>query len=193
MMNTRLGLEGLPMTASRRATSTGLSDAQLLAQCEVDTYRASGPGGQKRNKTSSAVRLRHPATGLIVIAEESRSQHENRARALRRLRQALYLKVRDDLGPAERSPDALLGRDDYRAARDGDGRLHLGRKDPRFWPAVGVVLDVLQAVEGRVSDAAAALGVSTANLVDFLATDPKVWEQANRLRAQFGQKVLKSP
>jgi hypothetical protein len=193
MMNTRPGLDGLPMAGSRRATWAGLSDAQLLAQCEVDTYRASGPGGQKRNKTSSAVRLRHPASGLIVIAEESRSQHENRARALRRLRQAFYLKVRDELGPGECTPDALLGRDDYREARDADGRLHLGRKDPRFWPAVGIVLDVLQAVGGRVSDAAAALGVSTGNLVDFLATEPKVWEQANRLRAQFGQKVLRSP
>src|SRR5205807_10509656 len=78
---------------------TALTDAQLLAQCEVDTYRASGPGGQKRNKTSSAVRLRHPASGLSVIAEESRSQHENRARALRRLRQAFYLKLREALRP----------------------------------------------------------------------------------------------
>ncbi len=59
---------------------TALTDEQLLAQCEVDTYRASGPGGQKRNKTSSAVRLRHLPSGLLVIAEESRSQHENKAR-----------------------------------------------------------------------------------------------------------------
>src|ERR671930_326176 len=83
------------MATPRRADWTGLTDDQLLSQWEVDTYRASGPGGQKRNKTSSAVRLRHPPTGLIVIAEESRSQHENKARALRRLRQALYLKIRD--------------------------------------------------------------------------------------------------
>src|SRR5437763_2370806 len=87
------------MTDSRSHWAN-LSDPQLLAQCAVDTYRASGPGGQKRNKTSSAVRLRHLPSGLIVIAEESRSQHENRARALRRLRQALYLKVRDEI-PAE--------------------------------------------------------------------------------------------
>src|SRR5262249_3818363 len=79
---------------------TSLSDDQLLAQCEVDTYRARGPGGQKRNKPSSGVRLRHPPSGLVVIAEESRSQHENRARALRRLRQALYLKLREDVPPA---------------------------------------------------------------------------------------------
>ena len=66
----------------------------MLAQCEVDTYRASGPGGQKRNKTSSAVRLRHPPTGLLVIAEESRSQHANKAKALKRLRRALWADLR---------------------------------------------------------------------------------------------------
>jgi hypothetical protein len=53
------------------------------------------------------------------------------------------------------------------------------------------VLDVLQATGARVSEAAAALGISTGNLVDFLQTDPKVWEQANGLRARFGLKALK--
>ena len=171
---------------------TVLSDAQLLAQCEVDTYRASGPGGQKRNKTSSAVRLRHPPSGLIVIAEESRSQHENRARALRRMRQALYLKIREELPPEARTAAALAARPDYGPARGADGRLHLGRKDPRYWPAVGVVLDVLQAAEARVGEAAEALGVSTGNLIDFLSSDDKVWEQANHLRARFGHKALRS-
>src|SRR2546423_13819487 len=96
-------MDGTFMIASGRATWTALSDAQLLDQCAVDTYRASGPGGQKRNKTSSAVRLRHPPSGLIVIAEESRSQHENRARALRRPRPGLFLKGRAEI-PAPRPP-----------------------------------------------------------------------------------------
>lgn len=168
-----------------RGSWTSLTDPQLLAQCEVDTYRASGPGGQKRNKTSSAVRLRHPPSGLIVIAEESRSQHENRVRALRRLRQALFLKVRDELPPAD-----LAARGEFRQALDKGGRLDVGRKDPRFWPAAGVVLDVVQMLQARVHDAAVALGISTGNLVDFLATDPKLWEQVNVLRTRFGHKLL---
>src|SRR5262249_61931782 len=170
-----------------------LSDRQLLEQCAVDTYRASGPGGQKRNKTSSAVRLRHPPSGLIVIAEESRSQHEDRQRALRRLREALYLKLREALPPEALAPEALAARADYRDARGRDGRLDLGRKDPRFWPAAGLALDVLQAMQARVGKAAAALGISTGNLIDFLSTSPKLWEQANLLRARFGQKPLRSP
>lgn len=175
-----------------RARWTGLTDAQLLGQCEVDTYRASGPGGQKRNKTSSAVRLRHPPSGLIVIAEESRSQHENRARALKRMRQALYLKIRDALTAEEMRPEVMGSKPEYREACDGAGRLHLGRKDPRFWPVVGLLLDVLQVVEGRVHDAAVACGTSTANLVDFLQVEPKVWEQVNIMRTRFGHKPLRS-
>jgi hypothetical protein len=174
-----------------RADWANLTDAQLLAQCAVDTYRASGPGGQKRNKTSSAVRIRHLASGLIVIAEESRSQHENRARALRRLRHALYLQVREELAPETLAPEALAARPEYEGVVGSAGRLHLGIKDPRFWPVVGLVLDVLQAVQGRVSEAAAALGVSTGNLVDFLQSDDKVWQTANQLRAQFGHGPLR--
>src|SRR6266480_3575147 len=99
-----------------RTQWTALTEDQLLAQCEVDTYRASGPGGQKRNKTSSAVRLRHPPSGLLVIAEESRSQHENKAKALKRLRQALYLKLREaaSLEPAQ---DASIAAVKNRAGR----------------------------------------------------------------------------
>jgi hypothetical protein len=173
----------------KRSTWTDLNDAQLLSQCEVDTYRASGPGGQKRNKTSSAVRIRHLPSGLIVIAEESRSQHENRARALTRLRQALFLELREEL--SAEAVSSVSQREELASVRSLSGKLEVGRKDSRFWPVVGVVLDVLEATEARVSDAARALGISTGHLIDFLETDPKVWAQANHLRARFGQKPLK--
>src|SRR5687768_10522322 len=62
-----------------------LTDDALLAECRWDIYRGSGPGGQKRNKTSNTVRLTHLPTGTQVTAGESRSQAENRMRALRRL------------------------------------------------------------------------------------------------------------
>jgi hypothetical protein len=168
-----------------------LSDGELLGQCEVDTYRASGPGGQKRNKTSSAVRLRHAPSGLIVIAEESRSQHDNKAKALRRLKKALFLDIREPIPIEALTPDRIAALPDYTGARGPDGRLHLGVKDPRFWPAVGVVLDVLAAVEAKVSEGAELLGISTGNLIGFLETDTKVWQTANNLRAHFGRKVLK--
>lgn len=169
---------------------TSLDDAQLLRQCDVDTYRASGPGGQKRNKTSSAVRLRHAPSGLIVIAEESRSQHENKAKALRRLRQALYLKLRRPTLDGDSGNAAALA--EIVAAKNAAGRLDVGRKDARFWPAAGRVLDVLDALQARVHDAAAALGVTTGNLLAFLQIEPKLWEQANILRQKHGQKPLRA-
>ena len=55
------------------------------------------------------------------------------------------------------------------------GKFEVGRKDARFWPVVGVVLDVLEATQARVSEAAAALGISTGGLIDFLDCDPR-WQ-----------------
>ncbi len=162
-----------------------LDDARLLAQCDLDTYRASGPGGQKRNKTSSAVRLRHGPTGLIVTASESRSQHENRARALRRLREAIALTQREPLDPAS-GPPAFF--------RDALSRAPGLRVNPRhddYYRIIQFVLDLLAAARGSVADAAASVALSTAQLTRFLRCDPKLWTQANRIREEFGRSPLR--
>ena len=67
---------------------------RLLAECDVETYRSSGPGGQKKNKTESSVRVRHRPTGLTRIATESRSQMRNREAALERMWDALQARAR---------------------------------------------------------------------------------------------------
>ena len=61
-------------------------DEDLLRECLVDTFRSSGPGGQHVNKTESAVRLTHLPSGVVVISRESRSQHQNKALCLQKLR-----------------------------------------------------------------------------------------------------------
>ena len=67
---------------------------RLLRDCDVETYRASGPGGQHRNKTESAVRMTHRPTGLVRVATEHRSQLRNRELALERIWRALEVRRR---------------------------------------------------------------------------------------------------
>jgi ribosome-associated protein len=66
----------------------------LERECEITPYRSSGPGGQKKNKTESSVRVVHRPSGLVRIATESRSQSANRLLALDRIRQALEIRRR---------------------------------------------------------------------------------------------------
>ena len=61
---------------------------------KVEFYRSSGPGGQHRNVTDSAVRIRHIQTGMVVQASERRSQAQNRELAMERLKEALEKRER---------------------------------------------------------------------------------------------------
>ena len=64
------------------------------AEIRIEFYRGSGPGGQHRNTTDSAVRIRHLPTGIVVHASEHRSQTRNREVAMERLSQALEKRAR---------------------------------------------------------------------------------------------------
>src|SRR2546425_7336612 len=58
---------------------------RVARDCDITAFKSSGPGGQKKNKTESSVRVRHRATGITRIATESRSQARNRELALERV------------------------------------------------------------------------------------------------------------
>ncbi len=169
-----------------------MEDDALRGDCDIHIYKSSGPGGQHRNKVSSAVRLKHRPTGITAQGDESRSQHENRQIALRRLRMNLACRRRC---PIERGQDlpALVQECIFQPRGKAVGspkRLEIGRKDFRFWHVAAYLLDALEHFESRVGLAADWLGVSTGSLVRVLKSDRHLFAAAQKLRRQFNKTPL---
>ncbi|MEZ4367895.1 MAG: peptide chain release factor-like protein [Kofleriaceae bacterium] len=163
-------------------------DDQLLADCDVHRYRASGPGGQHRNKTESAVRLRHRPSGITAIAEDSRAQPENKARALRRLREKLAVGLREPVDlPAFAATPSL-------AALLGGGTARLGektRQTPAYLIGMAQLLDVFVATGAEVAATAAAVGLTTGATSKLLMHDERFAAAANAARAERGLRPLR--
>jgi hypothetical protein len=157
-------------------------DARLLAECEIHLHRTGGPGGQHRNKVSSAVRLVHRPSGATATASERRSQHENKSNALARLREALALYARAPLPERCTWPPSVQVR---------GGRLKVGADNPGVYHVLGLVLDALAAHAGVHQDAAGYLGVTPSSLARFLGDYPKALTEANRIRAARGLPPLR--
>ena len=162
----------------------GADDGQLLKQCRVDTYIASGPGGQHRNRTYSAVRLTHVTTGVSVTGEERRSQHENKQKALGRLRMALALQVR--------SADFAL-HESVREIFTAAVPVRVNARNQLYPQVCAAVLDALFASSGSLSSAAQLLHLSTGQFVKIVARDGDLLTAANRLRDYFDLKPIKTP
>jgi hypothetical protein len=174
-----------PLLLLPPAMSTRLiSDDALLAQCRWDQFRGSGPGGQKRNKTSNAVRLTHGPTGISATATESRSLSENKLYALRRLK----LKLAADL----REPVDLLmfAPPEWFVSIRHENRIAASHRHPLFAAAGGLILDLMAALGGNPAAVAINLGVSTTAVIKLLETEPHLWAAANHIRAEAGLQPL---
>jgi ribosome-associated protein len=107
--------------------SLWLNDAALAAECDVEVFIASGPGGQHRNKTESGVRLHPQLTGITTMATERRSQLRNRSEALARLRRqlealAIEPKVRRPTRPTKAAKEHRLQEKRRLAGKKADRR-----------------------------------------------------------------------
>ncbi len=170
----------------------------LLSQCEVTTRRRSGPGGQHRNKVETGVVLAHRPTGVTAQASERRSQAQNRAVALFRLRLQLALDVRT---PAAANGDAPVA-SDARAlsmppsplwcSRCRGGRITVSAEHEDFPALLAEALDAVHAQDFEMPAAAAALGCSATQLVRLLAQEARALLAVNAGREARGLRPLRA-
>ncbi len=151
-----------------------MSDEELVAICEFSSQKRSGRGGQKINKTSSAVRLYHELSGISVIASESRYQAENRSIAVKKIKRQMALQIRcPSMGK-----QILI-------------REQTSLKNPIYPRYIAQILDVLEENSFSVSSSSEKLGISSGRLVKILARDSELWQKVNNERQKFGLNILR--
>jgi hypothetical protein len=147
------------------------SDEIFLRDCKLDWFQASGPGGQKRNRKYSGVRLKHIPTDITVEVVKSRSQNENRHQAIKKLKLQIAIFT---AGPVI---------DNF--------RVDVSISNSEYFINAAKVFDTLKKYNFSVSDTAKELNISTSRLIKFLARDEFLWREVNAERERLGMKKLK--
>jgi hypothetical protein len=165
------------MTAAERHAMLTAEDDVLLRDCDLIMQKGTGNGGQKINKTSSAVRLRHRPTGIAVSANEERSQFRNRHIAFRKLRYEIALQIRAD--------DFSLSGEAFECLPAPSPSNHA-----RLIPWAAALFDRLAASDFDLVKTAELCGVSTSQLEHVLRKYPQLWrsfsEAGNRIKQNGG-------
>ena len=162
------------------------TEQQLLAECRCDTMRGTGPGGQKRNKTESAVRVTHVATGLFAVDDVERSQHINRHHALQKLRLEFAFHLRCEPS-AWKQPVPSPSSDNFAWKQPVPSP---SSDNFPLWAAVA--LDALFATDFKLAEAVVILGTTTSQLVKHLQKLPALWQFVNAERVKRELPPLKN-
>ena len=156
-----------------RSELLALDDDALLKKCRIDNFRSTGPGGQHKNKTDSAVRLTLNELQISASADESRSQHQNRLQALKRLRREIAYQLRED------------------NIETWDDDVKMNIDNPRYPFFLGIVIDALVSTEYKLGDSARLISITTGQLNKALQRDKRLWDFVNQERQKLGLKTLR--
>lgn len=183
-----------------------LPDEALLAQCRRTKNRSSGPGGQHRNKVESQILLLHLPTGVESQAAERRSSNDNLRVALRRLRLALAVEVRQGVPPGDvasplwksrrRAPPRAKTEEiapglRVRVGSSAGGRISCNPEHLDFPALLAEAMDVIADAGWDVKRAAARLEVSMTQLVRLVKEHPPALRRLNLEREARGEHALK--
>lgn len=155
----------------------------LLRDCDTRHERRRGPGGQHRNKTESAVVIRHRLTGIEGQAAERRSQFDNHRNAVKRLRLNLALAVRTE-SLAEAAPTDLW------RSRCREGRIGINEDHDDFPTMIAEAMDVLRSRNCHLPGAAEQLLCTPSQLAKLLKKEPRAFLWLNEERRKHGLTAL---
>lgn len=161
-----------------------LPDEELLKHCTLGRGRASGPGGQHRNKVETEVVVTHDPTGIQAHANERRSQIENKRVALFRLRLALAANHRVPVPIGEIG--SKLWRSRLRA-----GKVAVNPEHRDYPSLLAEAMDVIAAAAWDPKKAALRLECTPSQLIKLVKDHPPAFERWNRERTQRGMHALK--
>lgn len=170
-----------------------LPPESLLAGCRQSRFQGSGPGGQKRNRVYSGVRLSHAASGLSAECVDSRASARNVGEALSRLRLAMALAAVPAPPPALGNGDVTFGPPAGPAdpAPGGPFRAGANPSHPDYARGALRALALLRGHAGQLAPAAETLGCTPSALTRFLKAEKAVWARAREIRLANGLHPLK--
>jgi peptide chain release factor-like protein len=148
-------------------------DTVLLQDCHLTEFQSSGPGGQKRNRKYSSIRIAHSLSGRAVTAVKSRSQNENKRSALSKLRRLIAMEIRSDSSP---HIDTFV----------------VSMRNKLYPLLLALLFDTLHKNNFSVGDTGKELGLSTGRLVKLLAKDTDAWQKVNKERQKRNLSILKT-